>query len=210
MTRRGKLRGCLCVHGAAERVAASFAPPRPNPPLETYYRRLLYSVALHRLTDIVKAIDSFEGGTGRAFRNEHGDVVGRGTGLNLYKQFSEVPEGARPQALRKTILKARSPAYFELLQGAIDAIEREQGNALEEYIRTASREQLEQLEPVTYPAHQGNRRCKECRGPHPAEVHRFHLARSFDNTHRTAAAGRLQQSLFPADIKKRLRDDIPF
>jgi hypothetical protein len=210
MTARGKLRGCLCVHGAPERIAASFAPPRPNPPQETYYRRLLYSLALHRLALIVQAIDTFEGGTGKVRRDEHGRAIGRGAGLNLHRQFSEVKKDARLQTLRATILKARSPAYFELLQGAVDAIEHEQGDELENYIRTAPAADLEELPPVAYPAHQGNRRCKLCRRPHPAEIHRFHLARAFANTHPAAAAGTFQESLFPREIKKRFKEEIPF
>lgn len=208
-------RGCLHIVGPPHLVDQSFESrrPRPNPPPETYYRRLLYQVALDRLAAIADAIAHGETErTGKAYRNEQGDVVRRGKGVmpTLLRMYPETKGWSRgPAALRKTILEAKTPEYFTLLQAAVHAAEADQGEQLELFIKTAPRADLAALPPVVYPAHRGNRRCKICRRPHAAALHRFHLHGAFDQTHIGPARADARKKKRDRD-KERWREEIPF
>lgn len=209
------MRGTVHIVGPAAAIERTFEcdPPRPNPPKDTYYRRAVYMIALERLHDIRDAIKSHDTQhTGRAYRNERGDVVGRGKGIlpSLEKQFREVRGWTKgPAALRKTIEDAKSPAYFTLLQAAVHQVEADQGEQLELFVKTSPRATLDDLPPVIYPAHKGSRKCKKCRRPHSAAVHRFHLKGSFIETHPGPARAAHRRADRAAD-RERWRDEIPF
>lgn len=183
------------------RIPFESNPPIANPPLDTYWRRAIYELALHRLGDIVEAIKGFDTShTGKVYRDEQGEAIGRGRGIlpSLKKQFKELRWDKSPAELRRTITQAKTPAYFQLLERAIAAVENESGEQLELFVKRAPKAQLREIPPVVYPAHQGKRSCRHCRRPHSSTLHRFHLRGSFAKTH----SGRRD--------RRRITDEVPF
>jgi hypothetical protein len=210
------MRGSVHIVGSPRCVASTFEPnpPQPNPPKEVYYRRAVYQMALARLQEILKAIEAHEGhATGKAFRNEHGDVVGRGKGIlpSLRREFPEVPEWKEgPAHLARTIRQAKSADYFDLLQAAVHQVESRDGEQLELFIKAAPRAQLDEIPPVMYPAHKGTARCRHCRSPHASALHRFHLRGAFDNTHPGPGRAEIRKKERERERERWQDEEVPF
>lgn len=211
-----KMRGTVHIVGRAECLDRTFEcnPPLENPPKETYYRRAVYQLALERLRSIEETIKDFQrdSHTGKVYRNEQGEAIGRGKGLmpSLAKQFPEVRYWTSgPDALRRTIRQASTPAYFMLLQAAVNQVEGTSGEQLELFVKTADKQTLAEIPPVLYPAHKGTKKCKTCRHPHSSALHRFHLAGSFDRTHPGPARAAVRRKQRERD-RDRFRDEVPF
>lgn len=188
------------------------ANTRPNPPRESYYRRAVYTLALERLAEIRKAIkDHDTQHTGKVYRDEQGEAIGRGKGIlpSLKISFKEIRGwDSGPAALAKTIHEAKSPAYFDLLEASLKRVEADQGEQLERFIQSATARQLEQFPAIVFPPHKGNRRCRHCRKPHVSELHRFHTSGSFDRTHPTRE-GKRARAADRRELRGRL-EEIPF
>lgn len=208
------MRGTVHIVGRPQDIEATFeSNPLANPPKDVYYRRAVYQIALERLRviqDAIKAHDTQH--TGKVYRDEHGNAVGRGKGImpSLGRQFPEVRDWTKgPALLARTIREAKTPLYFELLQDAVNQVEAQDGEQLELFVKSADKQTLAELPPVMYPAHQGNKSCTHCRAPHPAALHRFHLRGSFDRSHigQEEAAHRKRER---ERDQKRFKEDIPF
>lgn len=185
-------------------TAAQLAHRRQlNVPPIVYYRRAVYALALERLESIAIELEDFiDSGrskmTGKVWDSRSeigiGEVRRRGKGImpSLQRTYPELKHwDSGPARLLKVIRDAKTPEYFRLLQGAIHQVESRSGEQLELFItRQATRQQLDELAPVMYPAHQGKRSCRYCKKPHPASLHRFHLRGAYTQTHPSPAAKR--------------------
>lgn len=195
------------------RIARRRRRLRDNPTKQTYYRRAVHEQARARLDEIAESIRGAQTEmTGKAFRDEHGEVVGRGRGImpSLGKSYPEVsgwPFG--PAKLLKTIRGRKTPAYFDLLRDAEHEVEILDGDQLELFVMGAPRTQLKQLPPIVYPPHSGTAKCKHCPVPHPPGQHRSHLKGSFDRTHPGAEIAALRKQRRD-EQKARLVDVVPF
>jgi hypothetical protein len=210
-----KMRGSVHIVGNPCDIDSTFETgrPQPNPPKQTYYRRAVYQLALERLRSIVHAIEDHDTQhTGKVYRNEQGEAIGRGKGImpSLAKEFPEVRYWTKgPALLAKTIREAKTPLYFQLLQDAVHQVEGTAGEQLELFVMSAPRAQLDEIPPVIYPAHKGTARCKHCRSPHSSALHRFHLRGSYSSTHPGAEEARHRKKERDRD-RERWSDKIPF
>lgn len=158
-------------------------------PAITYYRRVVFTMAMERLREISDMIGSAETEhTGKARYDREGNFLGRGKGVlpSIKAMFPEVKHWrSGPAELKRTIDQAKSEDFLQLLTSAIREVELERGEQLELFVRQAPADQLEDFLPVMYPPHKGNRRCRHCRKTHSSELHRFHARGAFERTHPT-------------------------
>lgn len=156
---------------------------------EVYIRRALFAVAVDRLEVIRQEIEAFDTKhTGKVYRDEYGDAVGRGKGVmpSMRRSYPELRNWeAGPARLVKTIREKKSLDYLWLLGGALEEVDSTQGDRIAEYVQGAPADELKQFPPVLFEPHAGRKSCRHCKQRHSADVHRFHTSGAFGRTHPT-------------------------
>lgn len=164
---------------------------------EVYIRRALFAVAVDRLEIIRQEIEAFDTKhTGKVYRDEYGDAVGRGKGVmpSMRRTYPELRNWeAGPARLVKTIREKKSADYLWLLGGALEEVDATQGDRIAEYVQRASADELKQFPPVLFEPHTGRKSCRHCKQRHSADVHRFHTSGAFARTHPTPEEKQLRK-----------------